>query len=253
MSWQVALSDYLMIVPHLLLIGVLAALCRKKLYREFPLFFTYAAAELFQFIVLFGMLLVPKVTGRQYSIAYWVGLALSNVLRFGVIHEIFAHVFRNYPSVRAYGAPAVRWGTVGLLATALGLALYTGGDSLDRLRTLVFLLDRTASIMQCCLLLALFAFARYLALSLRSHVFGIALGLGIFASVELAVAALRSQLGYSGNAALNYVSMATYHICVVIWLAYLWAPERSSQYLVKAVPEHDLEDWSKELQRLIQQ
>ena len=46
--------------------------------------------------------------------------------------------------------------------------------------------------------------------------------------------------------------MGVYHVCVLIWLAYLWLPERVSQFAVKSVPEHDLETWNEELQRLIQ-
>jgi len=253
MSWRALLFNYLLFAPHILLGGVIVLLCRKKLYSQFPLFFAYTIAELLQFVVVVPMLRMPSVTGREYAIAYWIGQGVSTALRFGVIHEIFSHVFRNYSSISRFGRPAFRWLTVALLAFALGLAVYTGGNSFDRIHLLANLLDRAASITQCGLLVALFFFANYLRLSLRSHVFGIALGLGVFASVQLATAAAASYFGYAGSSRINFVIMATYHICVVIWLAYLWAPERSPQYLVKAVPEHDLEDWNKELQKLIQQ
>jgi len=251
-SLHVLVSDYLLVAPHLLLVGVLILLVQKGLRRLFPLFFAYTLWELGQFTVALVMLLSPAVTGKQYGIAYSIGLAISTILRFGVIHEIFAHAFGRYHAVSSYGKPAFRWITVGLLALTLSLALYTGGNHFDGVMVLVHLLDRAAAITQCGLLLALFAFASYLGLSLRSHVFGIALGLGVFATVELATAALRSQLGYVGNTTLNYITMATYHVCVVIWLVYLWAPERSTQYAVKGIPEHELEAWNKELQRLIQ-
>jgi len=133
------------------------------------------------------------------------------------------------------------------------LALYTGGNQFNRFMLVVNLLDRAASIAQCGLLLGLFLFAAYMGLSLRSNVFGIALGLGIYSAVTLAAAAIRTQFGYVGITALNYITMATYHVSVVIWLVYLWAPEHSTQYAAKTVPEHDLEAWNKELQRLIQQ
>jgi len=253
MSWQSILSDSLIVASHLLLGGVIVVFCRNRVYIQFPLFFAYTIAEVLQFAVLFPMLLMKSVTGWEYTFAYWVGISLSAVLRFGVIHEIFSHVFHNYGVINQYGRPAFRWLTVGLVSLTLLLAVYTGANGLDRLASIIYLLDRAASITQCGLLVALFFLASYLHLSLRSHTFGIALGLGVLASVELVAAAIRSQLGYAGSTAINFLLTATYLICVLIWLYYLWAPERSPQFAVKAVPEHDLEDWNKELQRLIQQ
>lgn len=244
---------YLLITPHLLFVGVVVALLRQSLYRQFPAFLAYAAFEVIQTIVMLPVILSSITTGSHYAYTYSIALAVSTSLRFGVIHEIFAHIFRNYSAIRYFGKPLFRWATVGTLLAALLLAVYTGGNDLDRLMLVVRLLDRTASILQCGLLVGLFLFASYLGLSWRNHVFGIALGLGIFASVELAASAIRSHTGFEYNALLNYVTMATYHVCVLIWLFYLWVPERSPQYAVKTLPEHDLETWNNELRRLIQQ
>jgi hypothetical protein len=52
--------------------------------------------------------------------------------------------------------------------------------------------------------------------------------------------------------AFDFVTMATYHCCVVIWLMYLWAPE-AARSTVKEVPENALEQWNAELQRLLLQ
>jgi hypothetical protein len=114
-------------------------------------------------------------------------------------------------------------------------------------------LERTASILQCGLLVLIFALASFLNLSFRSYVFGIALGLGIFSSVELAASAIRAEIGSAYNGLLDYFIMATYHCCVLIWAFYLWVPERSSQYALKVLPQSDLDNWNKELQRLLKQ
>lgn len=114
-------------------------------------------------------------------------------------------------------------------------------------------LDRAANILQCGLLIGLFLLSSYLGLSWRSYIFGIALGVGIIASVALAVSAIQSQVGYTYNVYLNYLTMVTYHCSVLIWMFYLLAPERSAQYTVKPTPEIDLESWNQELQRLIHQ
>jgi hypothetical protein len=46
--------------------------------------------------------------------------------------------------------------------------------------------------------------------------------------------------------------MATYHCCVLVWLLYVFVPEPAPD-VVKELPEHDLEQWNAELQRLLLQ
>jgi hypothetical protein len=113
-------------------------------------------------------------------------------------------------------------------------------------------LDRTVSVLQCGLLISLFLFSRYFALSWRSQAFGIALGLGIFASVELAVSAVALHLGTFSNRTVILITMATYHCCVLIWMFYLLLPERTAYFTRRELPKQDLEVWNQELQRLLQ-
>jgi hypothetical protein len=247
---------YLMVVPHLLLGVVLIGLLRNKVYRQFPIFLAYVVVEIVQFFaVLFPLVLMRATTGNTYAIGYSASLALSTLLRFGIIYEIFNHLFRNYKALNRFGRPMFRWAMVGLFLAAIAVAAYAGGNDFNHFIYVVRVLDRTASIMQCGLMLGLFLFSAYLGLSWRSHVFGIALGMGIFASVELAASAFLSQTGYTYTTYVNYVTMGTYHLCVLIWAFYLLAPERSPRYKVKVktVPEHDLESWNRELQRFIHQ
>jgi hypothetical protein len=105
--------------------------------------------------------------------------------------------------------------------------------------------------MQCGLLALLILFSSYLRLSWRSQVFGIAAGLGIFASVDLATAALRVRTGAAAaNYVFDFVTMSTYHCCVIIWLVYFLLPESPGQ-VPKDLPKNDLEQWNTELQRLL--
>ena len=52
--------------------------------------------------------------------------------------------------------------------------------------------------------------------------------------------------------AFDFVAMAAYHCCAIIWLAYLWIPEVSRQTLYD-LPENNVEQWNAELQRLLLQ
>jgi hypothetical protein len=253
MTLRVVVWHYLWIAPHVLLAAVAFAMWRKHTLRQFPIFFAYLVEEVIQFLVLYPMMLMPSVSALTYLKFESIGLGVSTGLRFGVIYEIFAYTFRNYPSLNVFAKPVFRWGTALLLMFGLLAAVVAGGNDAERIYATLSVLSRTASFLQCGLLLVLFSFSSYLKLSLRNQAFGIALGLGIFASVDLAAAAIRAELGSWRTYHLDYFTMVVYHCCVLIWLAYLWLPERSSQFAIKAVPEHDLENWNKELQRLIQQ
>ena len=227
---------------------------RRKLVRPYPVFFTYIAWEVVQFLIFYPMALMPSVSGPTlFARLTPVGLAVSTGLRFGVIHEVFAHIFSNYPSFSAFGKPIFRWGTAILLMLGLLAAVLVGGHDGLRALSILWALSKTASILQCGLLVALFLFSSYLGLSWRNQVFGVALGLGVFATADLIAASVRSQFGSETTTSLDYITMAVYHCCVLIWLAYLWLPERATQFAMKTVPEHDLESWNEELQRLIRQ
>jgi hypothetical protein len=253
MTFHVILWHYLEVAPHLLLIWVVALLCKKGLHRRYPIFCAYLVSEILQFAVLYPMIVLPQVSGYAYFVAYSVGTGISVALRFGIIHEISAEVFRNYPVLSRFGKPAFRWGTVFFLWAALLLTLALGAHEASHVLSTVLILRRIANILQCGLLVLLFLFASYFGLSWRHYTFAIAFGLGVFASIDLVETAIRSQLGSEGTTVFDYFIMAVYHCCVLVWLIYLWLPERSPQLAVKTVPDHDLDNWNKELQRLIQQ
>ena len=248
-----ALFYYLWIAPHILLAIVLTVMIRRKLYKQFPMFLFYSAFELFQFLVLFAVSRSGSFSAGQYRGMFSLGTAISTVLRFGIIYEIFTQMFRDYPGLNELGRTLFRWATVGLLLIAAAMAAATHGNGAYHPVVVLSVLDRTVSLMQCGLLLFLFLFSRYFALSWRNCAFGLALGFGVFASIELATSAIRSQIGSSRADFMDLVVMAAYHCCVLIWVFYLFVPERSTHRTSKRLPEEDLEVWNHELQRLLQQ
>jgi hypothetical protein len=243
----------LWVAPHIVQGMIVFVMVRRRLQRQFPMFFLYTVFEILQFGVLFTFARSQPQFGEHYARLYSVGLGLSMVIRLGVIHEVFNHVFRDYQILNATGRALFRGTTVALLVVAVGLAASTPVNNAVSFNFPIHILDRTLSILQCGLLISLFIVSRYFSLSWRSPVFGIALGLGIFASVELASSAILSQIGYSAHVWLDLVKMGTYLCCVTMWMFYLLAPERRSQPVSRTLPAHDLEIWNRELQRLLQQ
>jgi hypothetical protein len=242
---------YLWVAPHLLQGIVAYAMFRRGLQRQFPIFLLYTGFEMLQLAVLLAISLSPLHFGEGYFHVYSVGLALSTAIRFAVIRELFGHLFERYPVITGSGRLLLRGATVVLLLLALALAVSAPGNSMEFLKHVTYALDRVVSILQAGLLVSLFLFSRYFALSWRSQAFGISLGLGILASVELAMSALRLY-GLVSGTVFDFVIMASYHLCVLIWILYLALPERQARFTLNPLPEHNLDIWNRELERLLQ-
>ena len=247
------LWHYLWLAPRVLQVVILAVMVHRKLYREFPIFFAYTIYEAFLGVLFFVLDHSESVSAHQYWQAFWVGFIGSIALRFGLIWEIFSHVLRLYPALWEFGKMVFRWSAMVLVLVAVAVAVYSPAPDGPQLQTGVYVMDRTISIIQVGLLLFLFLFSSYFGLSWKSYVFGIAAGLGIYASVQLATSSMWMQSGeYSPTDAFNFTIMATFHCCVLIWLFYLVSKEPVRR-TIGQIPHTDLETWDRELARLLNQ
>ena len=246
------LWHYLWIAPHALQIIVVIVMVRRGLLREFPVFFTYTVFQILEEGTLFILDHSAAVSGYQYWCAHSIGLAIDIALRFAIIFEVFTSVFRNYPGLRYLCRILFRGAIVVLLVAAITVAARAPESGMFPLLTRIHVVDLSVDVMQSGLLILLLGFSSYFGLSWRSLAYGIAAGLGIFSSVGLATEAMRVWTGPVAGYAFDFVTMATYHCCVVIWLVYLLAPE-TARSSVKELPENTLEQWNAELQRLLLQ
>lgn len=245
------LWHYLWLGPHAFQLVICAVMLRRKLHRDFPVFFTYILYEAIQGVLLFILDHGASVSAAQYWQAYWLGNTGSIILRFGMIWEIFSHVFEFYPALWEFGKRIFRWAALALVLAGIAVAAYYPAPEGPRLVSGVWAIDRTISIIQCGLLLFLFLFSSYFGLSWRSYVFGIAMGLGLYSSQQLVVSSMWMQNGaYSPNDSFRFSTMGTYHICVLIWLFYVLSKEPARRR-VDQIPHNDLEIWDRELSRLL--
>jgi hypothetical protein len=243
---------YLWVAPHALQVIILVLLFRRRIFSKFPVFTAYTAFSLCKFVALFIVSHLHNAQATYFKI-YAFTLAVYTALRFGIVCEIFAHVFAKHVALHNAQRPVFRWTTVAFLTVAFCLAIYTHPSNADPIWFNVHVLERSANILLCGLILSLFLFSSYLALRWNRVVFGIALGAGVLCSFELAIAAMRSQIGFSAHVALDLLDMAVYHCCVLIWLFYLLTPERRQPSIPDNVTESDLEAWNHELESLLTQ
>jgi hypothetical protein len=223
---------------------------RRRLLRAFPFFFSYLT-----FHIIEGALSVffYRHFGR-YSWAYlyewWAAQAIGIGVRFGIIWEIFSHVFRPYEGLRHAGTVGFRWAAVLLLAAAIIAAIAGPSHEPDFALKGAVVLERSLDVVQCGLLVLLLLFASYFALTWRNYVFGIALGFGVIATLELLAAALATQFRHFSDMILNSLPRIAYAGATIIWVVYL-AQREPSRLELKALPQHDLEKWNQELLELL--
>ncbi|HUO25617.1 MAG TPA: hypothetical protein VMU61_08120 [Candidatus Aquilonibacter sp.] len=249
------LWHYLWITPNVLLLslGVLL-LWSKDLHRRFPAFSAFAVLGGAAQLALYSADVAPSVSAPRFWHIYWGCLLLDALLKIAVFAEIFSWLCNSYPAVARLGRSLIRGVAVCLIFAAVGAAAYAQRDNPSWLISGAHLLEQTIFVIECGLLLFLFLFAGYFHLRWVRKSFGIAFGFAISASVQLATWAVMANTGISvrGRTLLDFLNMATYHVCVLIWFYYLLSPDKSSSRTVARLPEHNLEVLNHELERLLQ-
>jgi hypothetical protein len=238
-------------------VSLLLVLIQRRSYQRFPLFVSYITWKALNGVVLLGMNYAPFIDGNQYFAALVVARTVDAVLAFAMISEIFKRLVSSYPVLRDFGIALFRWGTIVLLMIVIALAWFAPAEGQSHIMSGFYVLERTVSAVLCGLLVLLFALPRFVGLVWRSQAFGIALGLGILATISLATSAIQSQIEpiarNQTNEIMELFNQAKYFCSGLVWMAYLLAPERESQIVVKALPENELETWNQELRRLLHQ
>src|SRR5438128_5439677 len=220
----------------------------RGLYRDYPLFFAYVAYHVVSSPVLFYCY---QVGSRDvYRHAYVGYEALDVALKFGVICELFSHVFRAYEGIREFGFALLRWASVILLLIAVMVAASTSGSDSDRFLAGLFAMERSVELVQGGLLLLLFIFSSSLGLRWQHRTWGLALGLAVVTSVELAAFTLRAQLGATGHDILSLISNAAYDCAVLIWLLTLYTHKAEHQFEHR-VQSWDVDSWNRALVDLL--
>src|SRR5690242_11909214 len=192
MSSTANLAYYTLWFAHpVLQAGLVGILLWRKLYRTFPVFFSYVAFQILVFALLF-----PLGGDRFYTIFYytsWGTTAVSVILGFFVIHELFQDVFRPYHTLRDLGSVLFKWAALVMLLVAGVVAASTPPGMQGPLVQSVLTVQRCIRVIQCGLILFLIVFSKYVGVSWRQHSFGIALGFGSYAAAELTVLAFNAS------------------------------------------------------------
>jgi len=260
------LWHYLWVAPNVLLLA-LAVLCWKRaIHKQFPAFVAFAMLGSLGQLALYLADVSPSVSAENFWRVDWASLLTEGVLKFVLIAEIFGLAFGAYASIAQLGKLLIRAVGVVLVLAAAVAAAYAPKDNPNVLISGAHILDQTIFFIEVGLLVSLFLLSSYFHLSWNRPLFGVLFGLSISACVHLATWAVMANAGPSDATRyhLDFVNMATYHVCVLIWYYYLLVPEKSPTQPAVPPPQgrpsdgayggpslEEVEAWNREVERLV--
>ena len=217
MTWHShTVALYLWCAQPILQSVVAVILWHRKMHKQFPVFFLFLLVQVANFAVIFPLWFVGDY--KMYFVFFWLGEAANAVLGFKVIHEIFLDVFRPYHTLKDLGTLLFKWAGVVMLLVSVVVAFSNSFDQSPLVHA-VTTLQRSVRIVQLGLILFLLLFSRFLGVSRKQVSFGISLGFGLFAGVELMLMALNSG-GFVRQGSLNLVNMVTLILAILVWCGY---------------------------------
>lgn len=217
---------------------LLVLMVRGKSRVTFPRFFAYILFQLVKSGVLF---VVYRYSYENYFDAYWAGNAVSIFLAVTVMDEIWKNLFERYEGIQDLGSMLFRWACVLMFLIAVVSALPAETNA-DRVVAAVLAFDRSMRLMQCGLFFLVLFLCPLVKRFWQHPVFGIALGFGIFALVELVLVGILTSFGTGQIAIISLIKSATYIGVTLLWIGYLRRPVVQQQSAVR-----ELDTWNVEL------
>ena len=220
-------------------------LLAKRSWRKHPMFAAYVFFNLLQTTIMLSGHWVPTA----FFYTFWTCEAISIVLGLAVVREIFTNIFAPHAALRKLATIIFRVAVVALIVLAFG-AIYEQSLSAKTIARVVVVATDGTRIVELGLIMFLFLSSSAFGLHWRQNEFGIALGLGTCAAVELINVTLMTHMSPGGGEVLSLVRSLSFNGSLLIWLGYLLAPPERPTTPVD-VPKAQLEQWNQAVMELI--
>jgi hypothetical protein len=220
-------------------------LLTKRTWRSHSFFCAYALFNLFEAALTYAVFR----RGLLYFYSFWICEAIGVVLGLAVVREIFTDLFSPHQALRKLATMVFRGAVVALILLAFGVIYFQSVDVRGIARA-ILLAAEAARIVEVGLIMFLFLFSSAFGLHWRQNVFGIALGLGMFAAVELVTVTLIGHVSTTTAQVFNLARSISFCASLLIWAGYILAPERDTSS-VEVPKRAQLEQWNQAVMELI--
>lgn len=198
---------------------------RRRLHKDFPIFFAFTIVQIAIFAVQFSVYRWGSHTA--YFDVYWLSTALCVVFEFKIIHEVFLDAFRPYHALQDLGTALFKWAAL-IMVLVSAVLISTSSSWSDPMVKTIIVAHRCVRVVQCGIVLFLLAFCKHVGLSWRRQGFGIALGFSILAATELLTNSLISG-GHISADMVNILDLGVFNACVALWLIYVLLNRRETR------------------------
>jgi hypothetical protein len=210
---------------------------RAKAVRQFTYLFALLCVRLTCSFIGIPLLLFSghgierHLAYQIYFYVYWISFALEAILSLLVIYGIFRMAMAPLKGLQTLGMLVFRWVAAISVAVAILVAVSPHQSGIHFMTAMITQLQQTSSILTLCLLLFVCFAIRPMGLSFRSRIFGISLGLGFLATINLVNSAWIAHNGsmYSLFSLINVVAVT---LTLLTWSAYFAFPEPKRRIIV---------------------
>jgi hypothetical protein len=220
-------------------------LVTRRIWGKYPVFSAYVFFSLFEA----GILYVLSEKTMMYFYIFWICEAIGIFLGLAVVREIFINLFSPHPALRKLATLIFRGAVLALLVLAGGI-IYAQSADARGIANAVLLAAEATRIIEVGLIMFLFLSSSAFGLHWRQNLFGIALGLGMVAAVELVTVSFVGHVSPGAVQALSLIRVSSFGMSLLIWTGYLWAPERTLA-TVEVPQRAQLEQWNQAVMELI--
>jgi hypothetical protein len=251
MALESAYFNSLSACTFALQLAILVRMYTTSLWRELRMFFVYTLFCVLRTAVLVFLRNGVGAHSSIYFTAYSVSMLIDTALAFLVIQEVYANVLYRYQALRALSVLIFRWAFMLLALVAVVIAVAVPAADASPMLGGVMLFERSAMIVELGLVVLLFVLARALALGWRECVFGIAAGLCLFCSLDLAALTLRAHYGPSAALVYSTFKSLAYMATVAVWTVYIYRSEKSRNREIVPFQSDMLESWNSAVQQFL--
>jgi hypothetical protein len=267
------LWHYLWAGPNVLALILAYFIFRRRFAAQYPFFAAYLVTVGLKELCLYAFDLSPRISANVWWTVFWVGTIIEGLVKFLVVAELLQHLLHPWPSIARVGRNIVSGAGVFFVVVAAISAAFAAPDKSPWFIGGAHILFETLYLTLAGIIISIFLFAVFFRIPWKRTPFGIALGFGVMWSEHLALWAIVAGGIVRNQAWIDLANMATYHLAVIVWFYYLLVPEKRESLVSKtgrppqdlsaepplslgAEPgkhEETLEEWNRELERLIHQ
>lgn len=215
---------------------VVGLLFYKKVWRKFSLLSALIVLRAVSLSIVIPLLFFRRDLGLSLPLAYniyyytfWITSITYALLLMGVIYHLYHEAMRPLQGLQRIGNIIFRW--VAVVSIAISLAFAAGPhNTVTTLKGITVVIapqvQQGVFVLTLCLLLFVCFAIRPLGLTFRSHIFGVALGLGVIATTYLVQAAWLATAGArSLYSPIYLVGTVGSLVSACIWGVYFALPE----------------------------